>query len=358
MAVEPKLHHQLELIGLDEARRVAEAAPNRASATRALALIESAHGLKSEMPSTADLAFQHAGLCQTCLPHRNLKSNSAVWKRKSGYFTLYIRPGVETEEASASSTTGEDYVGVPYGSKARLIMIFLQTEGLKSRTVHLGDNLSAFLRSLGVQRSGGPRGAIRQVREQFRRIAGCVFTLKWDDGTGVTDIANAQIVDGARLWKISSREWSATVELSERFHRHLCEHAVVLDKRAIAHLQHSSMGLDLYSLFAYRLPRLNRELRLSWEALQGQIGSEYTQMCDLARQVRTIMPEVMVAYPHANVEIGKGGLLLRPSKPSVPKTQVNGYRFISGPDAGSQPHVPTDTLARAAGAPVRARTSP
>jgi hypothetical protein len=321
-----KLHHQLDLLGVDEARRRAEASPTKAVMTRTQNLIESAHDLLSEMPTPDDFAFQHAGFCQTCLPHRRPKTNHAIWKRQSGRFTLYIRPGVDIQSATETADGG-DYTGVPYGPKARLIMIFLQTEGLKSRTVHLGKNLSAFLRSLGVPNTGGPRGSITQVKEQFSRIAGCSFTLKWDGGD-VMDVSNTHIVDDATLWKMSSHEWSATVELSERFHQHLCEHAVILDKRAIAHLQNNSLGLDLYALFSYRLPRLSRELRLSWEALQGQIGCEYSHMRNLAHHVRTVMPEVKIAYPHANVEIGKGGLLMRPSKPSVPKAQVNGYKLL------------------------------
>jgi len=330
MSTEIKPHHQLELLGLDEARRAARVSTmNRAAATRNIRLVESAHEILSEMPASEDFAFQHAGLCQTCLPHSRPKLNHTIWKRQSGRFTLLIRPGIAT--SASSDTAVGDYVGVPYGPKARLIMIFLQTEGVKSRTVHLGKNLSAFLRSLGVPRTGGTRGAISQVKEQFTRIAGSVFTLAWD-GPESTEFENAQIVDRGRLWMMSSQEWSATVELSERFHQHLCQHAVILDKRAIAHLQHNSLGLDLYSLFAYRLPRLNRELRLSWEVLQSQIGSEYEQVRGLARQVRHVMPDVKIAYPTANVDIGKGGLILKPSKPSVPRAQVNGFNLISSGD--------------------------
>jgi hypothetical protein len=58
------------------------------------------------------------------------------------------------------------------------------------------------------------------VKEQFSRIAGCSFTLKWDGGD-VMDVSNTHIVDDATLWRMSSHEWSATVELSERFHQHL-----------------------------------------------------------------------------------------------------------------------------------------
>ena len=34
----------------------------------------------------------------------------------------------------------------------------------------------------------------------------------------------------------------------------------------------SSLGLDLYTLLAYRLPRLDRDLHLRWSTLQEQLG--------------------------------------------------------------------------------------
>ena len=89
-------------------------------------------------------------------------------------------------------------------------------------------------------------------------------------------------------------EWNGIVELSSRFHEHLCEHAVPLDKRAIAHLSGNSLGLDLYALFAYRLPRLTQDVHLRWTALQSQIGSEETAMKELARRVRNVLPDVLV----------------------------------------------------------------
>jgi hypothetical protein len=42
------------------------------------------------------------------------------------------------------------------------------------------------------------------------------------------------------------------------------------------------------------------------------------------------MPEVLTAYPHANVEITSHGLLLKPSLSAVPKAMVNGYRLVEG----------------------------
>ena len=235
----------------------------------------------------------------------------------------------------------EDYVGVPYGPKARLIMFHLQSEGLKSRTVSLGKNLSAFLRSLGLEVRGGQRGTIRPIREQALRIGRCTFTMQWDaEGGERTIIADTNIVEGMNLWNPASENWSGEVQLSQRFHDHLREHAVPLDRRGIAFLSDNSLGLDLYALFAYRLPRLKVPLKLTWGQLQGQIGSE-CEPTALARKVRDILPTVLRAYPnakvHAEPQQGRmpGHLVLNPSPPAVPKTSVPGFRLIETRVQGS-----------------------
>ena len=58
MAAEPRLHHQLELLGLEGAREMAELAPSRAAAARYRNLIDSAHELRSDLPTAEDLSFQ------------------------------------------------------------------------------------------------------------------------------------------------------------------------------------------------------------------------------------------------------------------------------------------------------------
>jgi hypothetical protein len=331
--------HQLELIGVEEARKLAEAVPTKAVRSRLLNRIATTHDLLMALPNADDLAFNHSGLCQTFLPHSRLDNNRTVWKRESGRFTLMVAPGVMSKPNSSgrrsrTSQTEEDYVGVPYGTKARLIMFHLQTEGLKSPTVPLGKNLSAFLRSLGLAHTGGPRGTVTQVREQCMRIARCTFTLQWTEieanGNERTIVADTKIVEGLELWNATSDDWSATVELSEKFHSHLVEHAVPLDKRSIALLAGNSLGLDLYALFAYRLPKLKTNLMLTWSMLQDQIGSDYSQNKLIGRKVREVLPEVLRAYPHAKVEVERHGIRLKPSRSSVPREMVNGYRLVHG----------------------------
>jgi hypothetical protein len=342
-----KVAEQLEIFGLDATKRLAEAgATTRAGKSKLLRQVEVAHDLMSSLPSPDDLAFLHSGLCQTCLPHSRPASNRAVWTRSSGRFNLTVNPGMIDERPAAArqrQPTLEEqeamYVGVPYGSRARLIMLFLQSEGVKSRTVSLGPSLSAWLRSLGLPISGGPRGSIIAIREQSLRIARCSMTMQWSEtegGTERTMIADTRIVDGLELWQSASgAEWCGTVELSDRFFQQLRQHAVPLDKRGIAHLAGNSLGLDLYALLAYRLPKLRRDLHLRWDALQGQIGAAETQTFNLAYRIRAVMPDVAVAYPHARAEVTPHGLLLKPSPPAVPKTVVPGFRLVESSHANT-----------------------
>lgn len=324
-----KLTDQLEIFGLEETRRRArgEGATQR-ERKRLEQRVETTHELMSVLPTADDLSFLHSGLCQVALPHSRPLDDSSIWRRQSGRFSLLIQPGVIDADGMPR------YVGVPFGPKARLIMIHLQTEGLKSRTVNLGASFSAFMRSLGLAVTGGARGTIKSVREQALRIAQCRFTMQWDEansaGEGRAIIANTSIVDGLELWRSGGQAWAETVELSERFHTHLQEHAVPLDKRGLSQLSANSLGLDLYALLAYRLPRLERDVHLRWGTLQAQIGSAERTTNTLAARIREVMPDVLVAYPHAHVEVTSHGLMLKPSKPAVPKTMVSGFRLVEG----------------------------
>ncbi|MBK1662151.1 replication protein RepA [Paracraurococcus ruber] len=327
-----EIHRQLLLFGAAELRRTAAGIPDRAGRRRELDRIAAASAVLGE-PAEDDLAFSHSGLCQTCLPHARPASNDLIWERSSGRFHLMVSPGV-MRGAGGRATR----VGVPYGTRARLIMIFLQTEGVRSRTVSLGPSMSAWIRSLGLPVTGGPRGTIAAIREQSLRIARCEFTLQWntraEDGASETIIRDQRLVAGLSLWhgqeEGNGTRWQATVELTREFHEHLREHAVPLVRDAIAHLKDNSLGLDLYTLLAYRLQRLEQPLLLRWQALAAQVGSETGRTSHLAQRVRAVLPDVLAVYPDAQVEVVRHGLRLLPSRSPVPRSLVQGLRVVEG----------------------------
>ena len=80
------------------------------------------------------IGFIYSGLCQAALPHKRL-TNTTAWQITSDHITLIVDPG-----SKPGPNNTPEPVGVPYGSRARLIMLYLQSEAIRtrSRQVHLG----------------------------------------------------------------------------------------------------------------------------------------------------------------------------------------------------------------------------
>lgn len=338
------ISQQLTMLGLEETLLSAEGATQIARGRRQR-VVTQVHDLMTGLPEPDDIGFLHSGLCQTFLPHSKPDSNVAPWRRNAGRLTLMTSPGIIDKPPANGRQHAPDeleslYVGVPYGTKARLILIHLQTEGVKSRTVSLGRSLTAFMRSLNLAVTGGSRGSINGVREQCMRIARCSFTMQWSDkdaltGDGRTIIRDSRIAEGLEIWDRANdrSDWTGEVTLSEGFYEHLREHAVPLDKRALSLLSGNSLALDLYALFAHRAPKLQSNLFLRWSALEGQVGAD-TTTGQLARKIRQAMPMVKDAYQGLEVEVGRFGVTLKPTKPAVPRTTVNDYKLIEGSSQG------------------------
>jgi hypothetical protein len=310
------LHEQLRLFGVEESIRQAEKDRGR------IKIIRSASQVLDD-PNDGDLSFLHSGLCQTALPHTCPKDNSQPWERRSSKVTLIVEPGTVRDEDG-----NRGYVGVPYGSKARLIMIYLQSEGVKSNVVPLGSSMSSWMRSLGLAVTGGKKGTIKEVKEQVLRIANCSLKLEWEDqlagGAVQTSMERTTIVKGLKMWaeRPGKEKWPTCVELSREFHEHLKTHAIPLDKRALAELAGNSFALDLYATLAYRLPRLDHDVQVRWTQLKDQFGSTIDHTHQFASRLRKVLPMVQAVYEGANVEVTRNGLTMKPSRPAVAKTQI------------------------------------
>ena len=79
-----------------------------------------------------EVGITYSGFCLTALPHRRL-DDEQNWVRSNGNLSLLIKPG-ETKKVP-NPRTADDYrkIGVPYGSKARLILLYLQTQAVRSK---------------------------------------------------------------------------------------------------------------------------------------------------------------------------------------------------------------------------------
>ena len=98
-----------------------EGARNFASTKAERCAIEAAASLLADEESR--LGITHAGFAMTSLPHKRI--DEAVWKRDGYRATLLVESGRSRNGA---------LVGVPYGSIARLILLYLQTEAVRTNT--------------------------------------------------------------------------------------------------------------------------------------------------------------------------------------------------------------------------------
>ena len=87
------------------------------------------------------VGIMHAGFAMTALPHKSLRDT--VWIRQGGNIKLRIESGADAEDR---------VVGLPYGAIARMILLYLQTEAVKtrSREIELGRSMNQWLTSMGA----------------------------------------------------------------------------------------------------------------------------------------------------------------------------------------------------------------
>jgi hypothetical protein len=255
------------------------------------------------------IGFLFSGWCQTALPHRKLPDDQ-VWTLKNDYVRLMVEPGsVEINDKVVR-------VGVPYGSRARLILLYLQSEAIRtnSREIELGRSLRIWLGKLGVPIGGK---SMKDVRDQALRLSRCRMTFQITQGDKVGFI-NQNLVDTA-LFSKEGGSLLETVQLSERFFMELKRHPVPVQESAIRALSNNSQALDVYCWLAYRLRALQGPTMITWAALMPQFGRAYSDRKEFRRRFVENLHMALAVYPDANVEVVRGGLKLLNSRPAVPE---------------------------------------
>lgn len=289
-----------------------------------LRLIEAAAEIRSG--SIEDISYQHTVLCQTGLPYRN--TDARRWERKNGRVTLNIEAG------SAYHPDQDKFVDLPlpYGPKARLILIHLNSEAIRTRSpvIEVEDSMTAFVKVL--QSGRDPTGPeIRKFKGQLSSLSVATIRMamtieKTPEGQRARQI-NTNIVRSLDVWfpKNPSQRvlWPTTVELSPEYFQTLVNHAVPLNQKAVAAMAHNAMALDIYAWLAQRLWRVpsNSEALVPWTNLHQQFGHGYTTRIRKFRQVflQTLNKTVLPEYPQARVNSTPEGLVLKASAPPIPR---------------------------------------
>jgi hypothetical protein len=171
----------------------------------------------------------YSGWCQAALPHRRLADDQG-WQIDGERVCLIVEPGMRR----AASGKPEP-VGVPYGSRARLILLRLQSEALRtgSREVELGKSLRDWLSRMGIPVGGA---SFKAVRDQTERISRCRLTFEVRHG-GKVGMTNQTTMEGTIFLESDDpgqgKLFAQTATLSEAFFQQLKRHPVPLEESAI-----------------------------------------------------------------------------------------------------------------------------
>lgn len=273
----------------------------------------------------SDAVFQHSVFCQSFLPYRDTGDDVTLWEHVQGRVSI----NVQTIKQKHPLTGEFINVGLPYGTKARLILAYINTQAVKSGspTIDVEASLSAFIEAMGLSRKGKN---FSEVKNQLARIAASVITLNYQAEERRSISVRFSLVKKYDLWfpKEDNQKvlWSSQIELTNDYFEELAKHAIPLDVRALGALKNNAMAIDTYSWLAQRLHRISKgnPQFVSWQNLKDQFGHGYNRMDNFKAIFRNTLALVHTQYQDARFyeEHNKGFWLENSPTPIEKKTIV------------------------------------
>jgi Plasmid encoded RepA protein len=120
-----------------------------------------------------DLAFTHSVLAQTSLPTAKPPDGMLRWERRQGRATLLVVAG----EALDPKTQKFAQLPLPYGPKARLLLMHLNSEAVRRQSpiIPVEDSMTAFFRRVMGRTQDGRH--VCRLKAQLASLAAATFRL-------------------------------------------------------------------------------------------------------------------------------------------------------------------------------------
>lgn len=288
--------------------------------------------IKNDPTGPENLQHIHSVLALCGLPYKRPAEDGGHFVRRYGRNSLALTAGMLTNPATGTM----EAQGLPYGPKARLLLLHLCSEAIrqKSPVIEIADSLTAFIRDLGFPVTGGARGSLKQFKEQLNRLAACHMQIGlWDPTTGAARTINAAPVESFDVWLPSHPDqkvlWSSTLTFDDRFFKSLMDHALPVDMRAARAFAGSARKLDLLFWLGYRLRSITRPYLLTWENLHTQFGQGTTSLRSFRQEFKGDLASMMEVFPKLPLKLGEEGMRMYPSDPTrllIPPKQRIGKR--------------------------------
>ena len=246
-------------------------------------------------PPYKRLLFLPRHLVTMTLPHRRVAGSTYV--RHDGDLRLSFHVDPE--------------IGLPFGVYARLILMFLTTELIRSkdRRFELKSSWRAFLKNMEIPWNGR---AYRLIREQLFRLSSTTFSSHFGkDGK-----------DEQHDMLVITDQWSHSsdciyITFSDSFFSLTQQSVIPLQSEIVRQIKRSPLALDLYAWLTYRTWKIDREHFIPWRKLRRQFGSSLNRERDFRTRFHSTINHVLSLNPVTPyVSMNRNGLRLAPNNPA------------------------------------------
>lgn len=271
--------------------------------------------------SSQDVLYQHTIFCQTSLPYRDPGELRMV-ERRNGAVALQVIAGEAMHPVEQRFVP----VGLPWGTKPRLILADINTQAILTQKpeIDLEASLTRYVKRMNLATHGRN---IRAIKDALARL--CASSIRIGlvhDGCATT--INAHVMTSFDIWfpkDMNQRVlWPSTAKLSQEYFESLMSHGVPLREDALVALSHSAMAMDVYAWLAQRLHRVPKghSSLIPWPALHSQFGWHYERLRRFRQAFNVALRQVVQVYPEAKIEVNERGMWLRNSRPPISKQRI------------------------------------
>jgi len=273
--------------------------------------------IENSPPTPADVRHLHSVLAVCGMPYERQPLEVREFERVQGNMALDLSAGF------LRNAEGKKIIQpLPFGPKARLVMMHLCSEAIRQKTptIEIADSLTAFVREMGFSDSGGRKGPLTAFKEQINALAACTMRVSVWDGLKARTKAISPF-DEVEVWLAPHPDqrslWPSTVTFNQVFFESLQQRALPLNANAVRAFAGSARKLDLYFWLGYRLHNIRAPLRISWKALGEQFGQGFSRPRAFRAQLIEELAHIKEVLPKLPLKVTEEGVHLEPADPTV-----------------------------------------
>jgi hypothetical protein len=287
----------------------------------------------------------HKMFCVAGLPLREPTGPDPTWGKSNGLIGVNVSPGTITLPEGQTIR-----IGLPYGPKARLIVLWAISEARSpnrsdtDRWLEIG-RIESWLRDIGVNpKSSGAGPIMASAKDQLIRLAFAHFTLTYRAAGGKMPFKNETLFDAGAFYeddllpyartllsplkdKKLEREafrkqlgriaWPDGIRFSERaWLLFRADDVVPVPTSRLAHVSHSALAIDLLLFCCHTVPGIppGESILFRWRDLVQWFGNKRDAPSKFREVFDPAFALVNAAYPEANIsadDLTDEGLVLR-----------------------------------------------